>query len=483
MMKVLNYCEPKAVFSFFEEICSIPHGSGNTQYIADYCVSFAKERGLRYVRDEANNVILFKPGSVGYEDSPALILQGHLDMVCAKTPDNPMDMTKDGLQLAVDGDWVHAVGSSLGADNGIAVAMALAILDDDTIPHPPLEVVLTTDEETGMDGAFALDASPLTGHRMINIDSEEEGVFTVGCAGGVRAIGSLPISRISRSGLLCSISIAGLKGGHSGVEIHKGRGNAIRLLGRILYSLKAEGLLALSSLNGGVVDNAIPLEATATLLLLPEQVSSVQNILKQQETILKEEYAEIDEDVEIVFHSGDLTTAEVVDEKNLNRILSVMINTPNGVQKMSRDIPDLVQTSLNFGIVNLQSDIFSAVFSIRSSIEYEKQQVCDNLSQLFETLDGTVEFSGEYPGWAYRKNSPLREAFVSSYQTLFDKNPQIVAIHAGLECGLFSQKIDDLDCISIGPNMVDIHTVKERLSISSTGRTYQLLLDVLKNSR
>ncbi len=482
-MTVLNHCEPKAVFSFFEEICSIPHGSGNTQYIADYCVSFAKERGLRYIRDEANNVIVFKDGSKGYENSPALILQGHLDMVCAKTPDNTMDMTKNGLKLAVNGDWIHAIGSSLGADNGIAVAMALAVLDDDTIPHPPLEVVLTADEETGMNGAFALDASPLTGHCMINIDSDKEGVFTVGCAGGVRASGSLPISRFSHSGVLCSITINGLQGGHSGDEIHKGRGNAIRLLGRILYSLKAENLLALLSLKGGSVDNAIPSEATATILVAPEQMPIVQNILKQQEAILKAEYAEIDDGITIVFQSEELTAAEIVDNKTLNRILSVMINTPNGVQKMSRDIPDLVQTSLNFGIVNLQSDVFSAVFSIRSSIEHEKQQLRDTLSQLFEVLDGTMEFSGEYPGWAYRKDSPLRETFLASFQTLFHKEPKVIAIHAGLECGLFSQKIDNLDCISIGPNMVDIHTVKERLSISSTGRTYQLLLDVLKNSR
>ncbi len=481
-MNQLDRYEPRNVFRFFEQICSIPHGSGNTDQIADFCVDFAKKRHLRYLRDDANNVILFKDGSVGYENAPAVILQGHLDMVCAKTPDNPIDMATQGLEVIVEGDWIHAVNTSLGGDNGIAVAMALAILDDDFLAHPPLEVVLTTDEETGMDGAFALDATPLQGRRMLNLDSEEEGIFTVSCAGGIRVEGVLPITRHTADGVRCSITVNGLLGGHSGVEIHKGRGNAIQLLGRLLHALRKECEFSILALNGGVVENAIPLQSTAEVLIPADSVAVCKAIIKQCETTFKNELATTDPAVTVTWCENESTKASSTDIASTDRILCMLLTAPSGVQVMSPDIPNLVQTSLNFGVLRLNDDALRATFSVRSSVESQKAMLRDRLICLFKEIGGTVTCSGEYPGWAYRKESPLRDLAVQSYVNLFGTQPQIVAIHAGLECGLFSEKLPGLDCISIGPNMKDIHTTGERLSISSTARTYQLVLDILKNS-
>ncbi len=481
-MNQLERCEPRKVFRFFEQICSIPHGSGNTAQIADFCVEFAEKRHLRYLRDTANNVILFKEASVGYENAPTVILQGHLDMVCAKTPDSTIDMATQGVQVVAEGDWIRAVDTSLGGDNGIAVAMALAILDDDTQPHPPLEIVLTTDEETGMDGAFALDATPLQGRRMLNLDSEEEGILTVSCAGGLRAEGVLPISKSPTTGVRCSVTVQGLLGGHSGVEIHKGRGKAIQLLGRVLYALRKECEFSILSLNGGVVDNAIPLEATAELLIPTNSVDTFKTVIKQYDAIFKNEYASTDPAVGVTLQVNNPAQLAATDPESTNRILFVLLNAPTGVQVMSPDIPDLVQTSLTFGVLRLKEHALHATFSLRSSVESQKQMLRDRLICLFEGIGGSVICNGEYPGWAYRKDSPLRDLVIQSYDNLFGIKPQVVAIHAGLECGLFSDKLPGLDCVSLGPDMKDIHTVNERLSISSTARTYQLVLHILKNS-
>lgn len=481
-MNQLLHCEPQNVFAFFQQICSIPHGSGNTDQIADFCVDFAKKRGLRYLRDKMNNVIIVKEPSIGYENAPPFLLQGHLDMVCAKTPDNPIDMATDGLQITAEGDWVHAVNTSLGGDNGIAVAMALAILDSKDLPHPPLEVVLTTDEEVGMDGAFALDATPLQGRRMLNLDSEEEGIFTVSCAGGLRAEGVLPVSRDRRQGVRCILTISGLVGGHSGVEIHKGRGNAIKLLGRVLYALKKQADFGIVSLNGGVVDNAIPLEACAELSVPSDAVATFKAVIEQHSTIFKNEYASTDSGVSLLWKTFENRENFATDSKSTDRIVRTLFTAPSGVQVMSPDIPGLVQTSLNLGVLRLAENELHVTFSVRSSVESQKQMVKDQLICFFEEVGGTVACSSEYPGWAYRKDSPLRNLAINSYRELFGKEPQIVAIHAGLECGLFSDKLPGLDCISIGPDMKDIHTVNERLSISSTARTYKLVLEILKNA-
>ncbi len=482
-MSVLQHLEPQNVFALFEQLCAIPHGSGNTDRIADWVVDFAHRHNLRHVRDAANNVVLYKEASTGYEDAPTVILQGHLDMVCAKTPNCPLDMTREGVRVTVDGDWIQAEDTSLGGDNGIAVAMALAILADNTLSHPALEVVLTTDEETGMNGAFALDGSLLQGRRMLNIDSEEEGILTVSCAGGLRVDGALPVTRAPQAGLRCTVTVSGLLGGHSGVEIHKGRGNAIQLLGRVLYAIHEQTTCGLLTLKGGVVDNAIPLEATAQILIPADAEQTVAETVKRYHDVFHREYATTDGKVQVTFAPDTVVTVPTTDARSTAAVLFVLTTAPTGVQVMSADIPDLVQTSLNFGVLSLQDDTLHTTFSVRSSVETQKHMLRERLTSLFTVIGGSVTVGNEYPGWAYRKDSPLRDTVVEAYRTLYKQEPQVVAIHAGLECGLFSDKLPGLDCVSIGPNMQDIHTVNERLSISSSARTYQLVLEILKNSR
>ncbi len=427
--------------------------------------------------------MIFKPASNGYEDAPAVILQGHLDMVCAKAPDCSPDMDTEGVRVAVDGDWVYAEGTSLGGDNGIAVAMALAILSDDMLPHPALEVVLTTDEETGLNGAFALDTAPLQGRRMLNLDSEEEGILTVSCAGGLRADGILPICREQRDGLCISVAVSGLLGGHSGVEIHKGRANAMQVLGRVLHRLYAVAPFAFINVNGGVVDNALPLSATAELVILPDAADAYEALVREFDGALKAEFASTDPAITVSLVRKEIGRVSATDTSSTDRILFVLTNAPTGVQVMSADIPGLVQTSLNFGVVRLTEQQFNATFSVRSSIDSQKQMLRDRLLSLFTFAGGHAEISGEYPGWAYRKDSPLRDIASRSFAELFGYEPKIEAIHAGLECGVFSDKIPDLDCISFGPNMRDVHTANERLSISSVERIYRFVLEILKNCR
>ncbi len=478
----MNHLSPSAVFRFFETICSIPHGSGNVAPLADWCARFCTERNLKYRRDEADNIVIWKEASSGYEDAAPLILQGHLDMVCAKTADAKSNPQTDGVTPVVDGEWIRTDGTTLGGDNGIAVAMFLAILDDDTLAHPPLEVVLTADEEIGLIGAQALDMSQLFGRRMINLDSEEEGEFTVSCAGGVRAECVLPVTRCETTGVACQLTVSELSGGHSGVEIHKGRANAHILMARLLYAICRQADIQLLSLAGGEVDNAIASRSTATLLIPSSQTDKISEIVEQYRTAFRTEYALTDPSLTVKWQVGEQTTADTVSATDTDRIISVLRNVPNGVQAMSPAIPDLVQTSLNLGILHSDDTSFSAVFSVRSSLESQKDMLKEALYCLFERNGGSVTFSGEYPGWAYRQQSPLRESALAAYRDLFGSEATVSAIHAGLECGIFADALPGLDCISFGPDMRDVHTPQERLSIASVARTYQLLLEILKRS-
>lgn len=481
-MSALQHCEPHRVWELFETIASIPHGSGNTAALADYCIAFAKEHSLPYRRDEAHNVVIFKKASPGYETAPTMILQGHLDMVCAKEPGVTRNMETEGLSLSINGDCVHADGTSLGGDNGIAVAMMLAILEDPSLAHPPLEAVFTSDEEIGLLGAAALDTSDLSGRRMLNLDSEEEGIFTVSCAGGVRVEGILPIRPITATGLQATLTVSGLVGGHSGVEIHKKRGNACHLLGRILATITKQYEVQLISLNGGTVDNAIPTGATATILIREADRPAIAQTVSQCEAALQATYADEDPDLSVSLVCEGSVEASAVSAADTAQMVHFLATLPCGVQSMSPDIPGLPQTSLNLGILRTEEKAIHIVFSLRSSVEAERDALRNRLCDAFTAVGGTVNSSGEYPGWAYRKDSPLRETALASYRHLFDKEPEVVAIHAGLECGVFADKLPGLDCLSLGPNMWDIHTAKERLSISSSARTYQLILEILKNS-
>lgn len=479
-MAVLDQLEPKNVFRFFEEMCAIPRGSYNTKAVSDWCVAFAKARGLEHYQDEMNNVILIKEASAGYEEAEPVILQGHLDMVCEKAPGCEKDMAREGLDLAVEGDYIYAEGTTLGGDDGIAVAMALAALDDDSLPHPRLEVILTTEEEVGMDGAMALDVSPIRGRKMLNLDSEAEGIFTVSCAGGSMAACGLPVARAPFGGDILRVQVEGLTGGHSGAEIHKGRANASMLLGRLLLAMAAETELRLVSADGGLKDNAIPVAAEAVVAAADGRKAKA--AAERMAACFQVEYRRSDPMLTVTAEEAAAAWLPM-DAASTERTLCLLACAPNGVQTMSQDIHGLVQTSLNLGILKTEENAVTASFCIRSSVDSEKEMLKDRLACLLAQLGGRVSFSGEYPGWAYRPDSPLRELMTEVYREQYGREPKVEAIHAGLECGLLAGKLPGLDCVSIGPDLLEIHTPREKMSISSVQRVWAFVREVLKRSK
>lgn len=480
MMAVLAGLEPAPVFRYFEEICGIPHGSGNTKQISDYCVAFAKEHGLRYIQDGMNNVILFKDGTEGYEDSAPVMIQGHLDMVCEKTPESTIDFEKDGLTILLEDGVISADGTTLGGDDGIAVAYALAILASDDIPHPPLEVVLTVDEETGMYGASALDCSPLKARTMLNMDSEDEGCLLVSCAGGVRSVCRLPVARESVSGTAVTLRISGLTGGHSGAEIDKGRANSNVLLGRTLYELSRSVDFAIVSLTGGLKDNAIPRESSASLLVPSDRTEELTALTGKWEEIFRSEYRVADPNLKLEAIVGESTETQAMDEASCRRVISALMQLPRGIQRMSADIPGLVQTSLNLGILETAEDAVLMSFAVRSSVSTEKEELVSRLQNLMDVLGGTLKNSGDYPAWEYRRDSKLRDLMITVFEELYGRKPVVQALHAGVECGLFSGAMPGLDCVSFGPDMKDIHTTSESMSVASVQRTWAYVLEILK---
>lgn len=476
--KQLAGLKPAAVFEYFEEICGIPHGSRNTKQISDYLVEFAKKNDLKYIQDSDNNVILFGEGTCGLEDHPPVILQGHMDMVCEKDADCPIDMATEGLDVTHDGNVVFARGTTLGADNGIAVALAMAILTDKTIPHPPLEVIVTTDEEIGLLGASSIDLTELKGRTMINLDSEGEGIFTVSCAGGCTVNMSLPVDRRAVYGPCIRLVVDGLQGGHSGADIHRNRGNANKIMGLFLDRIQKIMPLCLTSLAGGAKDNAIPRSCQATLVAMGIHLERINTIAAELQAEIQEQYDE--PEVTIQAFDVDALGGNSLSTESTAKIISLLCACPNGVQSWSKDIEGLVQTSLNLGVIKL-GERFTATLSVRSSVTSEMQELQEQLRKLADMFEASYSQQGEYPAWEYKKESHLREVMVSVYEAMFQQTPKVEAIHAGLECGLFSQKLPGLDCVSIGPQMHDIHTSRERLEIASTERTWNFLLEVLKN--
>lgn len=479
-MAILTGLQPSGVFEMFEQLCGIPHGSRNTKAISDFCVRFAQEHGLNYRQDDSNNVILFAPATPGMEQAQPVMLQGHLDMVCEKEADCSLDLQKEGLNLRTDGEWIWAEGTTLGGDDGIAVAYALAILADPAIPHPPLEVVLTTDEEIGMLGAAAIDLSEVKARRVLNIDSEEEGVLLAGCAGGATVCCHIPLMWTLKKGLRATVQITGLRGGHSGMEIQKGRANANKLMGRFLNEMDEIFAYALCTVNGGNKDNAIARESTADVVILPERLAELTAFAAQRQEAYRAEYGETDPDITIAVTPGTEDTFEIMMGDCRRSVLSVLQQLPNGVQQMSRDIEGLVQTSLNLGILKVDFRGIHLTSSVRSSVNAEKQQLIQQLAEICGKLGGSCEVMGEYPAWEYKADSPLREIMTEVYMEQYGRKPAVEVIHAGLECGLLSGKLDGLDCVSFGPDIVDIHTTREKLSIPSVQRTWKLLLEVLK---
>ncbi|MBE6985354.1 MAG: aminoacyl-histidine dipeptidase [Ruminococcaceae bacterium] len=470
-MEVLKNLQPASVMHYFEEICAIPHSSFDTKRISDYCVEFAKSHNLKFVQDDHNNVVIYKDATKGYENHPTVILQGHLDMVCEKDEDCDIDFSRDGLRLKHDGEYIFAEGTTLGGDDGIAVAYALALLAAEDLKHPALECVFTVDEEVGMLGADAMDMSVLEGRLLLNCDSEDEGILTVSCAGGARSDFKLPISYEKAEGKAYCVAVSDLIGGHSGVEINAGRANANKVLGAILNRLPVH----LISIDGGSKDNAIPRQSVAMLMTQAEDfegrfaraVQETKRLLPETETDVK-------------FTCEPIEAQEAMTQAANDAVLGLLNDLPNGVQKMSADIEGLVQTSLNLGVLQTNEDYVRMAFSVRSSVNAEKEGLLSELSALAEKYGADYDESGHYPAWEYRKDSVLRDTMIKTFAELYGKEPIVEAIHAGLECGIFCDRLKGLDAVSFGPQMYDIHTSRERLNIASVERTWKYLVAVLE---
>jgi dipeptidase D len=477
----LTTLQPQEVFHYFQEICSIPHGSRNVGQISDYCVDFAKKHGLKYRQDTSGNVIIWKDGTSGYENSEPVILQGHLDMVAVKEADCDKDMSKEGLDLKITDGFLEADKTSLGGDDGIAIAYSLAILAADNIQHPPVEALFTVDEEIGMLGAAAVDLSDLRGKTMLNMDSEDEGIFLAGCAGGATVRCNLPVTKVSAEGVKQTLTFTGLTGGHSGVEISCQRANANVLMGRIMHELGKNINFSVISIAGGEKDNAIAKIGKLELLVDSEDIEIYESVLKDITLVLKHEYESTDSQLDIVSHSeNEVKEYEVYNQSSLTKLVLALMHLPYGVVKMSNDIEGLVQTSLNLGIIKERADVVQLCYSVRSSVNSEKEWLIEQLYSLVEFLGGECTTEGGYPSWEYRKESKLRDLITAVYEEMYDKKAVVQTIHAGLECGVIAEKIPDLDCVSFGPEILDIHTTNERLNIASVERTWKLILEVLK---
>jgi dipeptidase D len=488
MNQSLERLDYKGIFKYFEEISNIPRGSGNEKEISEYLVSFAKEHQIEYTQDEAFNVVMIKPATPGYENEPAIILQGHMDMVCEKRKEYTHDFLKDPIKLIVDGDYLHADGTTLGADNGIAVAYIMALFTDETLVHPRLEAIITTDEEVGMHGAKALDLSKLQGKYMINLDSEEEGYILCSCAGGLTGTSTLPIKRVSVFGKKVKVSIGGLQGGHSGIDIVNNRANATKLLGRLLFDLREENSFGLIDMLGGFKDNVIPRESNAELLITTEKSEDLpaayENMKRKIDELLTQYQKELaSSEPEMNFQVEDLgeDTYDVLHPSSFEKMLFMLIHMPNGVQVMSSDIEGLVESSLNMGIFKTMEDKVEFYTSIRSSISSYKYFLSNKLNYITSFLGGDYVVRWEYPAWEFKKNSPLRDHFQKIHNELYGKDMKVEAIHAGLECGLIYEKMPGIDIVSIGPDITQVHTIEEKINISSTIRVYQLMERVLKD--
>ena len=480
----LENLKPQEVFKYFSDISQIPRGSGNEKQISDYLVSEGKRLGLEVVQDEFFNVLIKKPATKGYENSPTVIIQGHMDMVCEKNKETEHDFEKDPIKLRVDGDFLYATDTTLGADNGIAVAMGLAILASTDIAHPALEVIFTADEEESMNGAMNLNGDLFKGTYIINIDSEEEGTITVSCAGGVTALVTVQKEfKDINSKVALTIDVKGLLGGHSGMEINKQRANSNILMGRILNHLlnHAEIKFDLVEISGGAKNNAIPREAEAVILVDEKDTEKLSKELDNILNIFKNEFKTSDPDIEVLCKKSHETYNKALTDVVRDNIIAIIMLMPDGIQTMSMDIEGLVESSTNLGVINNNQDDFVFEFATRSSVKSLKDVINSKMTLLCKTLGVKLELEDDYPEWEYAKNSKLEEICVNTYEETTGKKPHITAIHAGLECGLLLDAIKGAQAVSIGPNLFDVHTPNEHLDIKSTERTWDYLLAILKN--
>lgn len=470
--------ESKEVFKWFEEISKIPRESGHEKEISDFLVEFAKERNFEVHRDSVNNVIIRKGGTAGYENKNSMIIQGHMDMVCEKTKESKHDFRKDAIELIIEGDILRANGTTLGADDGIAIAMGLALLDSKNIPHPPIEFLATTSEETGMDGALAITGEHLNGKTLINIDSEEEGIFLVSCAGGLNTLTEFEIKRenIKKDFECLKIEISGLKGGHSGIEIHKQRANAIKILGRLLYAVKKD--ICLAFIEGGAKHNAIAKNSEA--IITTKNAEKIKNVLEELSKKIKNEYKTEDAQMQIKIEKIE-NIKECITKEISDNIIDFMNLAPNGVLYISREISGLVQTSANNGILKEKNGKLIFTISIRSSLESSTEEIASIVEIASKKTNAKFEKVNWYPAWEFDKNSKIKDIALSVYKKITGKEAKIEAIHAGLECGILKRVLPEVDMISIGPNLYDVHTPAEHLSISSVDRTWKFLKELIIN--
>ncbi|WBW99059.1 aminoacyl-histidine dipeptidase [Oceanirhabdus sp. W0125-5] len=480
MLENLNGLKSYNVFEIFKKMNEIPRGSGNEKAISDWLVTYALDRELEVIQDEALNIIIKKPATKGYENSPGVVIQGHMDMVCEKNKGTKHDFEKDPIKFIVEGNKLRADGTTLGADNGIAVAYGLALLDDENVEHPELELLFTTEEETGMDGALALNPDSIKGNMLINIDSEEEGTLLVSCAGGVRQVIELDGNRENVQGKGIKIEIRGLKGGHSGMDINKERGNSNKLISRILNDLRKEMKVRINNINGGSKMNAIPRECDCTIIINENNIDKAVEIINDYDNIFKKELSASDNGIQISFKNVDVTDAFTIE--STNKIIDMLLLIPNGIQSMSMQIDGLVESSTNIGVCVSSDSKITFVSAIRSSVESRKWEIAKRGDALCNLLGASVEYQSAYPAWQYKENSKLRDRMVSVYENMYGNKPNISAIHAGLECGLFGGKFGErMDMISFGPNLHDVHTPNEWVEISSVDRGWDYLLSVLKS--
>lgn len=481
MESLLSKFEPKLVWKHFDEIRKIPHESKNESALAQHVISIAKQHNCEYEQDEVGNVVIRKLATKGHENAPIMILQSHLDMVCEKNSDIDFDFAKDAIQLEIDGDWLTAKGTTLGADNGIGVAAALAVLEDDSLIHGPLELLFTVDEETGLTGASHIRPDFLKGRMYLNLDSEEEGVFTIGCSGGADTGFILPISRkAADSGTMIQIRISGLKGGHSGLDINTGRGNAIKILNRILWDADKKFKLTIVNFNGGNKRNAIAREASADIIVSPNTLDKIKAFMEKSCEEIKFEFKTVEKELTMIIEQLDGTLPPALDDASQKALLNLLHGLPHGVMSMSQDIEGLVETSTNLATIVTSDNQIEIGQSSRSSISSALKAVRNQLKALAELTGATVSQPEGYPGWVPNLDSKMLIIAKEAYQACFNKAPEVAAIHAGLECGLIGEKFPGMDMVSFGPDLRNPHSPDEKIHIESVEKFWKLLSKILE---
>lgn len=481
-MSEIKNLEPKALWNYFDMICSIPHPSKKEEKIVEAVIEFAKTNNLEYVKDEVGNIIIRKPATKGYENRKGIILQAHLDMVPQKNSDTIHDFEKDPILPYIDGEWVRAKGTTLGADNGIGVAAALAVLTDKDLVHGPVEALLTIDEETGMTGAFGLKPGYLKGDILMNLDSETEGELYVGCAGGIDATINFDFKKesvpVEMSGF--ALNITGLKGGHSGMDIILGRGNANKILFRIFKALEKLGM-RISSINGGSLRNAIPREAFSTITIPTSEVAKAKEILENITKEVKNELSLVEPSLVIEMNPTSLPS-DVMDKDTQGRLIRSVYACPNGVMRMSDSMEGLTETSTNMAIVKTDDSKVKISCLLRSSVDSAKMDLAEMMASVFELAGADCKFSGGYPGWKPNMESPILKTMQETYNNMFGRVPKIMAIHAGLECGLLGGVYPNWDMISFGPTIMNPHSPDERVNAPSVKLFWDYLVETLKNA-